>query len=163
MKGIIVFTLMAMMSLSISSQVKFGNGALGDYDAQIRVVTEDNSIYLLMTFRDYDNKFVDTPKFLIKLFDDTVMELQGTNLSSSTDDNGAVIVSGVVIPFDLNVCNLKFPITLEQIESLKKGVKKVRLNTSPKYREKEWHKDKIGKAIYKEYEHSSSNSFRDKF
>lgn len=163
MKGVIAFALMAMISISASSQVKFGNGALGDYDAKIKVVTENDSIYLLMTFRDYYNKFADTPKFLIKLCDNTIMELQGTNLSSSTKDEDSAIIGGIVVSSTLNVCNLKFPITREQMESLRKGVKKVRLNTSPKYREKEWRKDKIGKAIYKEYKHSSSNSFRDKF
>ena len=61
------------------------------------------------------------------------------------------------------VTEAKFPLTKEQVESLLKGVKKLRLNTSPKFHEKEWRKDKIGKILYKKYMESSGNSFEDGF
>ena len=61
------------------------------------------------------------------------------------------------------ITEAKFPISKEQVESLSKGVKKLRLNTSPQFHEKEWRKDKIGKKLYKKYKESSSNSFEDRF
>ena len=54
-------------------------------------------------------------------------------------------------------------ITKEQMNKIGMGVKKFRLNTSPKYIEKEWSKDKIGKKLYDKYLNSSSNSFQDGF
>ena len=61
------------------------------------------------------------------------------------------------------ITEAKFPISKEQVESLSKGVKKLRLNTSPQFHEKEWRKDKIGKKLYQKYIDSSSNSFEDGF
>lgn len=42
-------------------------------------------------------------------------------------------------------------------------MKKLRLNTSPKFHEKEWSCDKIGKKLFNAYLRSSSNSFEDGF
>jgi hypothetical protein len=127
------------------------------------VVTQKDSIYLMMNFHDYNNKFIDTPKFLIKLFDDTIIELGGYKLSSATIDESDIVISGMSFPIMVYETNLKFLISKEQMSSFKKGIKKIRFNTSPKYREKEWRKDKIGKEILKEYESYCSISFKDNF
>ena len=57
----------------------------------------------------------------------------------------------------------KCPRSKNQIEKFSKGIKKVRINTSPKYHEKEWRRDKIGKKLYAKYKESSSDSFEDNF
>ena len=75
----------------------------------------------------------------------------------------ALVISGVYIASNHFISEAKFPITREQIEGFSKGIKKIRLNTSPKYHEKEWKKDKIGRILYEGYRKSSGNSFEDGF
>ena len=49
------------------------------------------------------------------------------------------------------------------MEQLSKGIKKLRLNTSPDFHERKWRRDRIGKILYAKYMESSSNSFKDGF
>ena len=61
------------------------------------------------------------------------------------------------------ISEAKFLVSKEQIMQFKKGIKKLRLNTSPKYHERAWRKDKIGKKLFNAYMNSSPNSFEDGF
>ena len=105
----------------------------------------------------------DSPKLLLRLMDDTIISLDGYMLDSSNKSEGAVMIGYTAIAINHYVTEAKFPISREQVESLSKGVKKLRLNTSPKYHEKEWRRDKIGKKLYAKYKDSSANSFEDNF
>lgn len=73
------------------------------------------------------------------------------------------MINGVYMASNHFVSEAKFPITKEQMEKVGLGVKKLRLNTSPKYHEKSWSSDKIGKKLYNSYLKCSSNSFEDGF
>lgn len=95
--------------------------------------------------------------------DDSVISLDGYMLGATNKSDGAVVIGYTAIAINHYVTEAKFPISKEQAESLSKGVKKLRLNTSPNYHEKEWSKDKIGKKLYKKYKECSSNSFADGF
>jgi hypothetical protein len=163
MKKLFIAIFLTLFSVNSFAQVKFGNGALGDYDVKINVETQNDSICLHMTYRDEHCKLAGAPKLLLKLFDDSIIELAGKNLSEVTKNEGGYVVSGVMFSENIYIADVNFPITKDQMESLKKGVKKIRINSSPKYREKEWENDKIGKKLYKDYEKSSSNSFQDNF
>ena len=73
------------------------------------------------------------------------------------------MIGNVAIADNHFISEAKFPIAKDQIEQFNKGIKKLRLNTSPKFHEKEWRRDKIGKLLYKKYKESSGNSFEDNF
>ena len=105
----------------------------------------------------------DTPKLLLRLMDDSVISLEGYLLDSSNKSEGAYIIGNIAVDVNYKVTEAKFPISKEQVESLSYGVKKLRLNTSRSFHEKEWRKDKIGKKLYNKYLESSSNSFEDGF
>ena len=89
----------------------------------------------------------DNPKLLLRLMDDSVMSLDGYMLGSTNKSEGAVMIGNTAVAINHYVTEAKFPISKEQVESLSKGIKKLRLNTSPKFHEKEWRKDKIGKIM----------------
>jgi hypothetical protein len=95
--------------------------------------------------------------------DDTVISFDGSLLSTSNMTTGSVMVGNVALPVNYIVTEAKFPIAKEQIEQFSKGIKKLRLNTSPKYHEKEWRKDKIGMKLFESYKKSRAKSFEDGF
>lgn len=160
MKRMIFAFLLLLCFMSGFAKVQFGNMS---YDVIFNMETQNDSICLLVTLNDNDNKVTDTPKLLIKLFNDSIIELQGKLLSSTVQDDYGAVIGGMILSENMYVSNMKFQISKSLIESIKNGIKKIRLNSLPKYREKEWGKDKIGKALYKEYSKCSSNSFRDGF
>ena len=47
-----------------------------------------------------------------------------------------------------------FSLSYEQLLMIAKGVKKLRLDTQPKFFEKEWRNGKFGKQLYKDYQKS---------
>lgn len=104
-----------------------------------------------------------SPKLLLRLMDDSVLSLDGYMLGSTNKSEGAVMIGNTAVAINHFITEAKFPITKDQIEQFSKGIKKLRLNTSPKYHEKEWRKDKIGKKLFAKYKESSSNSFEDNF
>ena len=165
MKKLFLISLMAMSALSIQikAQASYGDIMWGSYNMRINVVTDNDSIFLNIIYTDEYRKLADTPKLLIKLMDDGVISLDGQLLGNLSKSDGGVVISKVYVASSHFISEAKFPITKEQISQFSKGIKKLRLNTSPKYHEKEWKKDKIGKILYESYKKSSPNSFEDGF
>lgn len=145
------------------AQVSYGDNFFVDYNVKINLSTEKDSTFLTLIFTSERLKMSDSPKLLLRLMDDRVISLDGYMLDSTSKSGGAVMIGYTAVAINHYVTEAKFPISKEQVESLSKGVKKLRLNTSPKFHEKEWRKDKIGKILYKKYIESSSNSFEDNF
>ena len=110
-----------------------------------------------------NKKMADKPKLLLRFANDTMISLDGTLLSSTSQSDGAYMIGNVAIASNYFIKEAKFPLTKEQMELFKEGIKKLRLNTSPRFHEKEWRRDKIGKLLYKKYKESSGNSFEDNF
>lgn len=160
-KLLLLFLLIAPMMAN--AQVSYGDTFWGSYNMKINVSTENDFIFLNVIYTDEKRKLTDTPKLLLRLMDDSVISLEGVNMSSQSKSDGGVILYGVYVESNLFISEAKFPITKEQILLLEKGVKKLRLNTSPKFHEKEWSRDKIGKKLFNAYLKSSSNSFEDGF
>ena len=125
-----------------NAQVSYGDTFWGSYNMKINVSTENDFIFLNVIYTDEKRKLTDTPKLLLRLMDDSVISLEGVNMSSQSKSDGGVILYGVYVESNLFISEAKFPITKEQILLLEKGVKKLRLNTSPKFHEKEWSRDK---------------------
>lgn len=156
MKTILIL-LFSFLSYSYSSAQASFSGL------KIDVTTENDSIFLKVVYKNEKKRIVETPKLLLRLMNDDVMLLDGKLLGVDNKTEGGVMVYGVIVAANEYVSEAKFYISKEQMIQIGKGVKKLRLNTSPKYLEKEWEKDKIGKKLYDKYLKSSSNSFQDNF
>ena len=163
MKKVLLIFIIACSCLSGKAQVSYGDNFLVDYNVKINLSTENDSIFLTLMLTSERLKMSDNPKLLLRLMDDSVMSLDGYMLGSTNKSEGAVMIGNTAVAINHYVTEAKYPISKEQVESLSKGIKKLRLNTSPKFHEKEWRKDKIGKILYKKYKESSSNSFEDGF
>ena len=165
MKKVILITLLFLSALfnHVKAQVSYGSIAWGSYNMKINVITDSDSIFLNIIYADERRKLTDTPKLLIKLMDDEVISLDGQLLDNMNKSDGGIVVSGIFLESSYFISEAKFPITKDQINLFSKGVKKLRLNTSPKYHEKEWKRDRIGKILYESYIKSSPNSFEDGF
>lgn len=163
MKKVLFSLFFFCFSLCLNAQVSYGNATWGTYYMQINVVTENDSVFLNMTFTSEDRKITDHPKLLLRFMDDSLISLEGVNVSSVQKNEGGLIVHGLLLSSDYFISEAKFPISKEQISLFGKGVKKLRLNTSPKIHEKGWKRDKIGKKIYEAYLKCSPNSFVDGF
>lgn len=165
MKKIALITLLFISALSnqVKAQATYGDKMWGSYNMKINVITANDSIFLNIVYTDSERKLTDTPKLLIKLMNDEVISLDGQPLGNMSKSDGGVVVYGVYVSSNYFISEAKFPITNDQISRFSKGIKKIRLNTSPKFHEKEWKKDKIGKILYDSYTKSSSNSFEDGF
>lgn len=163
MKRLIFLLLISCSCLFVKAQVSYGDNFSVDYNVKINLSTENDSTFLTLIITSSRLKLSDSPKLLLRLMDDTVISLDGNMLSASNQSAGAVMIGYTAVAVNYNTTEAKFPISKEQVEGLSKGVKKLRLNTSPKFHEKEWRKDKIGKKLYAKYKESSANSFEDNF
>ena len=163
MKKFLLILLVTLSCTYSKAQISYGDNFFVDYNVKINLSTENNSIFLTLMLTSEKLKMSDSPKLLLRLMDDSVISLDGYMLGATNKSDGAVVIGYTAIAINHYVTEAKFPISKEQAESLSKGVKKLRLNTSPNYHEKEWSKDKIGKKLYKKYKECSSNSFADGF
>lgn len=163
MKKIFLSLCLLALSLITNAQVSYGDNFLVDYNVKINVSTENDSTFLTLIITSERLKMSDSPKLLLRLMDDTLFSLDGSLLSTSNKSEGAVMVGYTAVAINHFITEAKFPIAKDQIEQFSKGIKKLRLNTSPKYHEKEWKKDKIGKKLFAKYKESSGNSFEDNF
>lgn len=159
----LLFLLFIFFPCLAIAQVNYGDLTFGGYNMKINLTTENDSIFLHTIFSSEERHLSDEPKLLLRLMDDTVISLNGINLGRHGVSDGGVVISGVFVSSDHIVSEAKFSVSKDQILQFNKGIKKLRLNTSPKYHEKEWKKDKIGKILYNAYQKSSSNSFEDGF
>lgn len=159
MKKYLLLLLIAFSCLYSKAQVNYG----GSNNVKIDLSTENDSTFLTLMLTSERLKMTDSPKLLLRLMDDGVISLDGYMLGSTSKSGGAVMIGYVAVAINYYITEAKFPLSREQAESLSKGVKKLRLNTSPKFHEMKWRKDKIGKKLYKKYKESSSNSFEDGF
>lgn len=163
MKKVLLILIIACSCLSGKAQVSYGDNFFVDYNVKINLSTENDSIFLTLILTSERLKMSDSPKLLLRLMDNSVISLDGFMLGATNKSEGAVMIGYTAVAINHYVTEAKFPISKDQIDTLSKGVKKLRLNTSPKFHEKEWRKDKIGKVLYNKYKESSSNSFEDGF
>lgn len=163
MRCLLIILLTVLPFITGKAQVSYGDNFLVDYNVKINLSTENDSTFLTLILTSERLKMSDSPKLLLRLMDDSVLSLDGYMLGSINKSEGAVMIGNTAVAINHFITEAKFPITKDQIEQFSKGIKKLRLNTSPKYHEKEWRKDKIGKKLFAKYKESSSNSFEDNF
>ncbi len=163
MKKLVLLFISIIMSSALFAQVSYGDRSFGEGNFRYDISTENDSIFLKLTVISWKYYFSESPKMLIRLMDNSVISLEGFLIASSEKNSGSVIVGNVAVASNEYVSEAKFHISKNQIELFTKGIKKVRLSTSPKFHEKEWIRDKLGKKLYQQYKNSSSNSFEDNF
>ncbi len=163
MRRLLSLLLIVLSCTCTKAQVSYGDRAFGDGNIQINVSTEKDSVYLTFIVTSWKYNMSDSPKVLIRFMNDEVISLDGKLLDSSIMNDGAVMIGYVAVSSNEYITEAKFPISKGQIEKFSNGIKKVRINTSPDYHEKEWRRDKIGKKLYAKYKESSSDSFEDNF
>ena len=163
MKKFLLSFCLLVISIAAQAQASYGDLFLVDYNVKINVSTENDSIFLSLIMTSASQKMTDEPKLLLRLMDDTVISLDGRLLSSTSKSDGAYMIGYVAVASNHFITEAKFSISKEQMEQFAKGIKKLRLNTSPEFHEKSWRRDKIGRKLYDKYKESSSNSFEDNF
>jgi len=163
MRKLLLLLLIAFSYSYCKAQVSYGDNFLVDYNVKINLSIENDSTFLTLILTSERLRMSDNPKMLLRLMDDEVILLDGHMLVSTNKSEGAVMIGNTAVAINHYVTEAKFPIAKEQIEQFSKGIKKLRLNTSPKFHEKEWHRDKIGKKLFAKYKESSANSFEDNF
>lgn len=141
-KKVILSISLMVFALTTYAQVSYGDNFFVDYNVKINVSTENDSTFLTLIITSERLKFSDRPKLLLRLMDDSVISLDGIILSASNKSEGAVMIGYTAVAISHYITEAKFPITKDQIEQFSKGIKKLRLNTSPEYHEKEWRRDR---------------------
>ena len=131
MKKIFLSLCLLALSLITNAQVSYGDNFLVDYNVKINVSTENDSTFLTLIITSERLKMSDSPKLLLRLMDDTLFSLDGNLLSTSNKSEGAVMVGYTAVAINHFITEAKFPIAKDQIEQFSKGIKKLRLNTSP--------------------------------
>lgn len=114
------------------------------------VTKQDTTYYIIATVKSDRLSFLKEPIMLIKNFDGKVIKLYGSNIGNGSETSG-VLIGNIVCPITEINSTAQFMITPEQFESIKNGISKVRLSTTPIEHEREFTKDKIGKKLYQFY------------
>ena len=106
---------------------------------------EDSSFNLITNIStDYPLEIKEGSRMLIKLFDDSVIELT-TSLNSKSERHK--VYAGVIITY-IHTMDAHFSITKEQLHNIiTKGVKKIRIEIFPYYYDNVFKKDKLGKQL----------------
>ena len=149
MKKIFILQLILLFVVgNVNAQVKVkGNSGIG-FGSRYTFHVEDvdpNGLQLTLTLIDDVNSLPEKPTLLIKLMDDTTLELKGNRTYSELEKWAGTDYHKDVATFNL---------TQEQFKKMAEGVKKLRINSQPRSFEKEWKNGKFGKELYKDYQKS---------
>lgn len=106
---------------------------------------EYSNIHLVTNISaDHPLEIKDGSRMLIKLFDDSVIELTS---SLDTKTHRQKIYAGAIITY-IHTMDVYFYINEEQLNNIiTKGVKKIRIETYPEYYDNVFKKDKMGKQL----------------
>jgi hypothetical protein len=103
--------------------------------AEFCVYRFDGEDFLILKFQDDDDTRL-TPWTIVKfkMTDGTILRLEGYNVSNESLSSDRIYLTQDLHPYRANdlVHFVRFKISKEQIDILKKGVKKVVINTLPK-------------------------------
>ena len=113
------------------------------------IFEKNDNLLLMVSFVSDTNSIPDDPQIQFRFFDETVLILNGINKKNETTREG-----GWLIKENYHNCVAEFPITQEEVERLKIGIKKIRMTTIPNIIEREYKKDKVGEKLYQQYKKS---------
>lgn len=113
-------------------------------------IYQDEGTYILVEIESENLVFSNKVSMKLKTFNNDIIELNGT-IISSTPNNGGIIISGIMYPINETNSKALFSITEKQIYLLKSGISKVRISTIPIAHEKIFDEDFIGVPLYNEF------------
>ncbi len=144
-----LFLLMALFAFSsVNAQVKIG-GSMSNHIISFHVEDANKGkLNMTMIFQDNYNSLPANPVLLIKLMDNTVIELKGKRTRNE-------IITNPDLHQRTHNDAATFTLTKDQFNKMSKGVKKLRINCEPKFFEKEWKNGKFGKKLYEDYKDSA--------
>ena len=146
--------LSAKKSVSSSHKILSNEGCSVAYS----IIHQDSTYFIYVTITSERLVFSPKPSMKVKTFDNTMLDIMGTNVFQNTITDGI----GVSVPIGNTVVTSVYPysetssiacfeVTEEQFERLSIGVKKIRLSTIPIIHEKEFKRDRIGAKLYQLY------------
>lgn len=141
--------LLILLAIGLSAQAQeyFADG----YTFSYGVAKQDSLYSIVATVKSNCMVFLKDPIMKIRTFSDELIELKGTVISNASE-NGGTIVNNVILA-DTDISSIaQFWITPDQLELLQHGIAKIRLTMTPSNHEKQFKKDKIGKALYHCYQ-----------
>lgn len=100
---------------------------------------------LCISFMATFKSLPDSPVLLLKMMDDTTIELRGEKTRSMEQQWQSST-------FHNEEAN--FLLSQQQLDQIAKGIKKFRINSQPQYYEETWRNGKLGKKLYKDYQKS---------
>lgn len=140
----IIACMLICLNMQAGDKVKYrSQGMLFSYT----ILLQDNQKYIVVSMETGQQAFVQPPILMFKTFEDDVIKMEGTVVDDK-NSNGGVMVSGIFVPISVRTFIAQFKISDEEVELLRKGIKKVRLTTLPKQHEKVFSKDKLGVKLY---------------
>ena len=143
----ILLLLLCTIGLTTQAQDYFVDG----YTFTYGVAKQDSLYSIVATVKSNCMVFLKDPIMKIRTFSDELIELKGTVISNASE-NGGTIVNNVILA-DTDISSIaQFWITPDQLELLQHGIAKIRLTMTPSNHEKQFKKDKIGKALYHCYQ-----------
>ena len=143
----ILLLLLCTIGLTTQAQEYFVDG----YTITYGVAKQDSLYSIVATVKSNCMVFLKDPIMKIRTFSDELIELKGTVISNASE-NGGTIVNNVILA-DTDIRSIaQFWITPDQLELLQHGIAKIRLTMTPSNHEKQFKKDKIGKALYHCYQ-----------
>ena len=154
MKRIVLLFLLGLICLfsSVAQPVGYTYKAFQPEGCVVNylVVMQNDSCFIEVNFDSDISKFTEQPTMMVRTFAGDVFKLNGSNSVCRVEsklverDGETKVVSGFY-------STVRFSIEASQMESLKSGIAKVRLSTTPYEHEREFKKDKIGKPLYENY------------
>ena len=159
MKRIIAIIILLIFCLQVSAEkIRFSTHSFLD----------DNGVACeLYAYWKGDSSFVcakiltkeyvlDTPAILmLKTSKGKVIKLEGIEKGENKRSEGTGTVFGnfIISGIETTTGSIQlYPITKEQIEMLREGIVKIRINTLPALTEKTFNKDEIGQKLYKKFQ-----------
>jgi Ni,Fe-hydrogenase I large subunit len=143
----ILLLLLCTIGLTTQAQEYFVDG----YTFTYGVAKQDSLYSIVATVKSNCMVFLKDPIMKIRTFSDELIELKGTVISNASE-NGGTIVNNVILA-DTDISSIaQFWITPDQLELLQHGIAKIRLTMTQSNHEKQFKKDKIGKALYHCYQ-----------
>lgn len=149
MKIFFIIPLILLFVVSnVNAQVNVKGSSGYGYGTRCTFHVEDvdpNGLQMTLTHIDNLNALPEKPTLLIKLMDNTTLELKGKRTYGELEK---------WMGTDYHKDAATFNLTQEQFKKMAEGIKKLRINTQPKSFEKEWKNGKFGKELYKDYQRS---------
>ena len=146
-KLFVILSILVFVVGNANAQVKVSAPTVFGWPTKCTFHVEDiesNDLQLNMTLTGFVS-LPEKPSLLLKLTDDSILELQGKRTFAAVEQ---------MMGTDTHKEAASFPLTRGQLDMIAKGVKKLRLDTQPKFFEKEWRNGKFGKQLYKDYQKS---------